>query len=581
MSFFSTAGGPAAAMAAVRRAPPGPPVIPSYAPPPSMAQPFVAVEITYRRPDRGARVFAYGTGSTPTGAVTLRPYSPEAGGVIRASDMGYITRPGDAPGQVVYPPMLSAGWAITRTARLEPWSNAGSASWGALSLIAMDGRYDALVASSSPDGRPVRILRGTKSFDHARGLLRDPIYGSLSPVFSGVANGLWRRSAAEVQVDLRDASYQGERPLQTVLYAGTGGYEGTASIKGQPKPICRGGTAAFPVGNVAPILVDPLNRIYQWNDGPGTLIALYERGAPVFTFQGNVADLYSGVTASGSYRTDRARGLFQLGAPAQGLITADVTGAFPSGAMASTAATIAQLILTDALAIDAQFLDLGSLIGLDAARPWTAGIYLTDPADAMAVVDSLLRSLNAWLAPSRAGRLRAVRMQAPGTFNPVGAYGEGQIVAAPTRALPDLLSPPPFRVRLAHSRRYTTQASDWSGATSEERKQLLAAEWSYATWVSETNIATYRKQNDPPPIETALLNPVEAQQVVDEIGAIVGVRRALFDLELPMYLAPRHEIGDEISIGFAGANIPAGTRAVVIADSLDSRRETFTLSVLV
>jgi hypothetical protein len=581
MSFFATGAGPTAALAAVLGMAPAPPAIPPYSPPPALAQPFVAVEVTYRRPEVGQRTFAYATGEAPTGAVTLRPYQPEVIGVIRASDLGYISRPGDAPGQVVYPPTLSAGWAITRSARLEPWGSAGAASWGSLRLIALDGRYDALVASCTPDGRPVRILRGAKSFDRSRGLLRDPLYADLVPVFSGVADGLWRRGETEVEIDLRDASYQGERPIQTALYGGAGGYDGTAGIKGQPKPFCRGGTASFPISNVSPVLIDPLNRIYQWNDGPGTLVQLFERGAPVFTFQANTTDLYTGTTASGSYRTDVSRGLFQLGVTAQGIITADVTGAFPSGAMVGTAASIAQRILTETLAIDPQFLDLGSLIGLDAARPWTAGIYVTEATDAMTVVDGLLRSLNAWLAPARDGRLRATRMQAPGTFNPMAAYDEGTIVKAPPRTLPALLTPPPYRIRLAHSRRYTTQDGDWAGAATDARKQLLADPWSYASWVSGTNIATYRKQNDPPPIETALLNPAEAQQVVDEIGAIVGVRRAIRDLEMPMYLAPRHEIGDEISIGFAASNIAAGTRAVVIGDSLDSRRETFTLSVLV
>nr|WP_314074419.1 hypothetical protein [uncultured Roseococcus sp.] len=580
MSFFATGGGPTVAARAVMSSPAAPPVIPPYVPPPAMAQSFVVAEITYRRPGSAPRSFDLATGEAPTGAVSRRPFQPELNGILRAADLGYITRPGDAPGQVVYPPTLSAGWAISRTARLEPWSGAGAVSWGSLRVIALDGRYDALVASCTPDGRPVRILRGTKSYDHARGLLRDPSYADLVPVFSGVGDGLWRRGESEIELDLRDASYQGERPIQTALYGGAGGYDGTPEIKGRPKPICRGGTPAFPVCNVTPVLVDPLNRVYQWNDGPGALIQLYERGGAVFTFAGDTTNLYAGTTPSGSYRTDRSRGLFQLGAPAQGAITADVTGAFPSGAMASTPATIARLILTETLAIDGQFLDLGSLIGLEAARPWTAGLYLTEATDAMAVVDGLLRSLNAWLAPARDGRLRVTRMQAPGTFNPVAAYGPGQIVKAPPSRLPNLLSPPPFRIRLAHSRRHTTQASDWAGAATDARKQLLAEPWSYATWVSGANIAAFRKQNDPPPIETMLLNPVEAQQVVEEIGAILGVRRAIHDLELPMYLAPRHEIGDEIVLDYPAAAIPAGTRAVVIGDSLDSTRATFVLTVL-
>jgi hypothetical protein len=194
MTFFATAAGPTAAMRAVSPTASAPPVIPPYAPPPPLAQPFVAVEITYRRPEIGARTYALATAEAPTGAITLRPYQPEVNGILRASDMGYITRPGDAPGQVVYPPTLSAGWAITRSARLEPWGNAGAASWGSLRLIGLDGRYDALVNSSTPDGRSVRILRGTKTFDRSRGILRDPLYADLLPVFSGVGDGLWRRA---------------------------------------------------------------------------------------------------------------------------------------------------------------------------------------------------------------------------------------------------------------------------------------------------------------------------------------------------------------------------------------------------
>lgn len=580
MTFFATAAGPTSAAWAVTPVPPAPPVIPPYAPPPPLSAPFIAVEISYRRPEVGTRSFAYATGEAPTGAVSLRPYQTEVNGILRAADLGYVTRPGDAPGQVIYPPTLSAGWAISRSARLEPWSTAGAASWGSLRLIALDGRYDALAASCSPDGRPVRILRGTKSFDRSRGILRNPSYADLVPVFCGVGNGLWRRGETELELDLRDGSYQGERPIQTALYGGAGGYDGTAGIKGQPKPFCRGGSAGFPILNVSPVLIDPIANIWQWNDGPGSLVQIYERGAPVFTFQADTPNLYSGTTSSGSYRTDVSRGLFQLGATAQGAITTDVTGAFPSGAAPSAAAGIAQQILAETLGIDPQFLDLGSLIGLDAARPWTAGIYVTEAVDAMTVVDGLLRSLNAWLAPARDGRLRATRLQAPGTLNPTGSYDEVKIVKAPPRAMPALLSPPPFRIRMAHSRRYTTQSSDWAGAATDARKQLVADAWSYATWVSGTNIATYRKQNDPPPVETYLLNPTEAQQVVDELGAILGVRRAIYDLELPMYLAPRHEIGDEIVMGFASAGIPAGTRAVVIGDNLDSQRSTFTLSVL-
>jgi hypothetical protein len=47
-------------------------------------------------------------------------------------------------------------------------------------------------------------------------------------------------------------------------------------LAGKRKPKTRGGTALNPVRNVTPTLIDPTNLIYQYSDGPGTVVNLYE-----------------------------------------------------------------------------------------------------------------------------------------------------------------------------------------------------------------------------------------------------------------------------------------------------------------
>ncbi len=555
-------------------------VITEGLPPSANLQDFFVAEISYFRPEAGTIAFEVSTAAAPTGAFGLTPSQNAESAKIYVSDLGYISNPDGPIGQKIFEPILVEGWRVDRTARLEPWSNSGSVSWGAISIINPSGRLTAIVDSATADGRPLTIKRGYKRYDHSRGLFIDPSYTNLSNVFSGVSNGLWRRNQNTVEIDIRDASYQGESPLQRSLYGGTGGYDGSADIKDRPLPFCRGGTNSFPIKNVSPILIDPTNRIWQYNDGPGTIVALYERGAEVFINAGDTTNLYSGSVASGSYRTDNSRGLFQLGATAQGVITADVTGSFPTAGLQSTGANIARYILTETVGIDSGFIDTGSFIGLNADRPYISGVYITDPVDAMSVVDDLLRGLNAWLSPSRSGFLQAVLLRAPNDLAISASYNTNQIINCTARTLPATLTPPPYRMRVGHTRRYTTQTDNWAGATTESQKQFLAEPYSYATWLSTMNLGSYRSLNDPPIIETFLLDEDDAQSLVDDLGNIFGVRRGLYDIELPSYLMTQHEVGEAITFQYPGiADNPVN--ALIIGDTVDSKSPTFMLRVLV
>lgn len=98
--------------------------------------------------------------------------------------------------------------------------------------------------------------------------------------------------------------------------------------------------------NSPPDLIDPAALIYQFSDFPASIAALYEGGRETgIAYAGDVTDLYAGSTPPGHYRTDLARGRFQLGSTPAGAITCDTL-------MASMEMTLGEAIACDVFKSD-------------------------------------------------------------------------------------------------------------------------------------------------------------------------------------------------------------------------------------
>jgi hypothetical protein len=547
--------------------------------------PFYAVEVEAYRPGSGALTFTPGLGTRPAGTLSLLAQPVEDNAVFRASDRGYVSRASDRIGQQAYPPLLETAFELDRGFALDPTQAGAGYSWGAMRIANPDGRWDGPVAGHVNDGRAVRVLFGLKRYDRDRGVHVDPAYADLVELFRGVQRP-WSLGDATLEIPLRDASYQIERPIQSQVYSGAGGAEGTAELTGRPKPKTRGGTTANPVRNVTPLLIDPANRVYQYSDAPGTVVTLYERAAAGFTVgadHASYAALVAASVAPGSYATCNAQGLFRLGTTAAGQITADVTGRFPSAGVRTTVASIARYLLVDDMALPADLIDEGAFLGLDAAFPYVAGIHLgPEPAQGVDVVGYVLGSIYARLLPTRSGRLRPLALRAIGPgARPAATYGTGRIVRAARRALPEAMATPAYRWRVGYQRNHTPQISDLAPGVSDARRQFLASEYRYSTWLDSSGILTsYRRPNDPPPLATCLLSAADAQAVADALGALWGVPRRLFDVECALRPLER-EIGDVLAISYPADALRNGPAGIAVGESLRTRDATVTLSVLV
>lgn len=548
---------------------------------------FYAAEIGVYRASTAAPATDPGYLAAPRLALAQLSAAVEVDEVLRASDLGYRTPPGDpagAGGVLIYPPRLETAFELDRSLQLPPEQSGVAIGWGNIRLSNADRSLDRL-AGMTADARTFRILSARKRWDAGRGIETDPPYSSLVPLFAGVATNLYLGDGV-LEVGVRDASYWLERSLQSDVYGGTGGLDGTADMAGRLKPKARGGSSVAPIRNVSPVLVDPIRRIYQYSDAPGVIVALYEGGlAGGIVNAGDVSDLTSGSVAGGYYRTDNARGLLQLGATPVRAITLDVIGKFASGATASTAASLALRLLQEDVALPANLLDAASFAAVEASASWTSGFYWdgATAVDAASALGILAASLGAKVVPTRWGGLRLLALRAPAAGAAAGgSYGIETLVDVKPMPLPAGLAPPLRRARIGYGKAHTVQATDLAPTVTAAERQRLAAGWQYAARAAPSStILTYRRPNDGNLVETALQIAADAGALADAVVALWGVPRLLYAVTVPIEVALRHDLGDLLALTYPVAGLAAGATGRIVGEQIRSHDQTATLLVLV
>jgi hypothetical protein len=527
---------------------------------------------------------SYGIGSRAIGVLSLSGETPGGTVVLRASDVGYISRPSDPEGVMLYPPYVATPLIARRELPLSP--EAGTrvgASWGDVVLLnprvaSGVGYWDSIVAGYAIDGRRVRILLGEREWDADRQIWLDPPYSRFRPVFTGVAIG-WFNEGEIVRVALRDSLYPAEVALDTGFYTGAGGLDGSADIAGKPKPKTRG-----QVQNISPVLVDPAYWLYQFNDGAGLVDAVYERGLAGYTSGGDVATgaaLLAAVGAAGSYKTCLAEGLIRLypaGTSPAGAMTCDVRGSFPDGSYRDRAALlVAHLLLQDALVPEAS-LDMGSFTALDALLPSVSGLYLPDPTTAVEAADQLARGLGAVIGTDRSGRAAIYRLS-PRVGNPLVTLTTSEIVAVTARRLPETIVQPNWRRTVAYARNYTVQTSDLPATVEANHRAFIATEYRLAAWADAALRTAYLRAIDGPVVPTLLYNSADAEALAEHLGSLWGAPRSCYDVELK-YQSLALDLTQPLLIDYPMADLTGGRMCVAVGEAIDAAADRTTLTVL-
>lgn len=541
---------------------------------------FFALELDVYQPGTGLPVYAYGRGARPRGSAYLNAVTLESSDTLRASDTGYRTRAADAGGVQVYPSVMDQAFEIDRHISLDP-GQASTATFGAIRLSNLGRRYDAYAATRNADGRAVRLLIGSKAWDPVRGIYVDPAYSDMRSFFGGTAQ-VWSLSETEFEIPIRDATYLADQPIQQNTYGGSGGLAGGSDLTGRRIPMTRGGTAATPVEAISLVTVDAVNLIYQWTDGPGTVVTLYEGGAAVFVYDGDVSDLYSGMRpAGGHYRTNNARGLLQTGSKPVRALTVDATGAFLLAGAVGTAVALARNVLTETLAQPSSILDLPSFSAADTAYPYVSGFWLADDTTALSVVQLLLNSIGARLISTRTGLLSVLVLRKPyANAAPAMRLSRTNVIDVQPVALPSTLDPPPYRQRVGYGHINSVQTSDFNGSITDARKAQVGAAYAYAGWSSSAVLTAWRRRTDPDPVPTALLVKSDAQELATAIGSLFETRPGQFTVEMPIALAASLDLGSVVLLDWPLADLAGGKIGLIIGEQVRSYDASVTFTVL-
>ena len=425
---------------------------------------------------------------------------------------------------------------------------------------------------------PAVTSRDMERLYTARNIWVGPPLSELSRVFTGLS-GTWVAGDDKVTIPIRDASYWLDQPILSAVYGGTGTYDGTAEIAGTAIPKTRG-----KIYNITPVLIDPTNLIYQYSDGPGAVVALYERGATGasgIVFQADTTDLYTGTTTAGEYRTDDSRGLFQLGSPPVGQITIDATGEFPVGGAFSLLANIARVIATEDAGVPTDYVDVTAFSDLATAYPYPGGIHIGpgNPMTGRQAVAYLLSSMGAKLNISRNGELKPLLLRAESiSATPVAALGEYNTIAVRAISLPAALSPPPYRIRVGYQHNYTVQ-QDISDLATAARREFIQQADRYAAAANTATLAAYRRPNDLPPFGGGADLLADATDVAQGILDLWSVHRRFYSVTVPMEVGLSLDLGDTVLLTWPTSFLRLGQRGLIVQEQFRSQ-EDITFGVL-
>lgn len=377
-----------------------------------------------------------------------------------------VTSPTDTPAHIAFEARIQQP-ANFRQDLFSPGTTAGASkvAFGELVLANPDGELDGWIQYGW-SGRPI-VLR-----------IGEP--GAAYPAqWVTVLRGTMEQAVFEgnkVIIRIRDRQAELDVPASANTYAGSNilpnGLEGEEDLQDQHKPRAWG-----TVRNVAPPCCNTARLIYQVNDGAVQSVpAVYDKGAALTLGvpYASQADMEANAPAAGTFRVWPAGGCVRLGSSPVGQVTADVVA---STAAASRAGTLLQ-VLARAAGIAAGDISSADVAALDAAAPYTLGLWLPAGADTTcrAAMEQIAAGVGAWYAFDSQGILRMGQLTDPAGDVPVLDIADHEVLSLARAPLRDAgAGVPAWRVTANYARNWTIQPTDLAGAVTPARRTWLGA----------------------------------------------------------------------------------------------------------
>lgn len=456
-------------------------------------------------------------------------------GMIRLSDRGYVTSPGDTPANTLYQPAIAGGVSLTESL---PISGTARMSVGDVELHNEDGSTEWL-RDIPLHGRAIRIYYGDPSWP------RDDFRLQIA----GVIASLGSRKAGRLNIILQDRLAALDVPVATTRIGGAGP---NADVL---RPVVLG-----EVHNLQVPLETQSTHAYRVHDGTmERLIEVRNNGAPVST-------------------TDSlSAGTFVLTAnPSQAAtITASIQGDKTGGAYRNTVAALVELLATKYAGLAPEDLDSDNLTDFETDHPQPVGLAVTDTRSALQCAQNLASSVGAQVSVSRLGQLRLLKLALPATpvmeIRPED-YEQGSLRP---NGEPDIIA----AVTLGYCRNWLVQQS-LAGGVPPEHVALYQREWLTATKVSTITATTYRLPVDVEQQNTLLLRKTDAETEAQRRLDLWKVPRRIFTLTGFASLLPL-EPGMGVTLYHPAHGLSSGKNGIVISARPDWSAARNTLEILI
>lgn len=475
--------------------------------------------------------------------------------IARYGAAGYITAPTDDPPNTLYAARL-LGDVDIRQSGVDAFGVGGrvAITAGLADLDNTDHALDGAVRYGLADGRRITVRALPAPSPQASNVGTALLGGTV--MFRGVVRAIQHAPRDTARVIVGDIAQRLETPLQTTLFAGTGGMEGPAELAGRPKPVALG--SCF---NVAPVHLGNIDL----GDGSLPTYAVSWRSVQDITavrMRGVAQALVGTAPTVGEARVWANSGVFQLGASADGLVTADVEGDKTPTYVSTTAGIVRRLVQALGPGFSDAEIQAEAFSLHDTAVPGAVGWWRgPEETTAAAAVDEILAGSGSLLAGGRDGTVRMADPLAAGSAQ--FAIPPGWVVSLAPVDPPAALRPFPASVAVEWGRNWAP-GTDFAGSVSAADQARLAGRVSgparAASATIAARVASTRDLRLPGLYAAESDALARAQRWRDLFEA--GPR--FFDVAIDRYRG-QIEIGDRGVLAWPRYNLDAGVGVVVLA----------------
>jgi hypothetical protein len=437
-------------------------------------------------------------------------------------------------------------------------------TFGEIEFANTDGGLDFLADDYFVDGRHVRIKVGRTELDDRGREVVWPL-ASFQLAYTAIG-GAWSIERDSLKLRVRDQGINLQRQLQTAVYGGSGGQQGTTDMKGRTLPVCLGRCI-----NISAQQVDPLYLTYQVHDSSVQAIAaVYDSGVAV-PFAADYPSYPTLAVASipaGQHATSIAAGVFRLATPAVGSVTADVDGDNTGADWTATHGTIMRRILTKYSWLNTSDIDHTSFSAFHAIQTHIIGLFL--PAGDQSTIEQALERIalsgGAVAGQNRAGLYRVVRLDLP-TDLPIVTFTDRNIIDI-DRQRPSYGVP--FRSwTVENQRNWTVQSgTELAGSVTQSRQRFLEAEVRKS--IVEVPDVAEAHPTAASATRASLFHYISnADEEAVRLAEFYSLGRAVYRVRVKSFLFAL-EIGDTVRIVYPRWNLTQGRNFIVTGISDDA-----------